>query len=479
MEAKGRRAIGLVAIAYAAVAVLLFLQTLVLRVVPYDASSFGALVATFRVAFFAADLTIFTACIAVATRHPSAKPFARAGAATSALSIIAGALGLSALSFGAHRTFDSFVAASGAAESWIALGTSGLLLLAVRAAASDSCPEGAPRPRGLGVATACFLVVSVLWALLTLARMASRDLHSVAVAWLVWAVEIGKVGALAACGLLVLRAARAEPAEGDAGATAPYRDREPGLRDDATGAADAAARALAAPDPATIGPLERALDGVRSYRLGFVLRLGAAVILTFPSVFAATSRGMWPVLVLLPAGGAVTALLMLLGLQRQLALPSLRGGKRLLLAMVPLAVAGLVDGLAALVSLGAGLSMTGWRAQDTANLVWSMAYPASALLAWLSTTILAGAMAHTGRALVRETLIRRARGVQALAVVVVTLAPSIVVAAGQGGRGDGAVFVSMALTLVLVVVTIAFFVVQLLAQSELVSTLRERLYRVA
>ncbi|MBS2018225.1 MAG: hypothetical protein JST00_35470 [Deltaproteobacteria bacterium] len=475
MGGEGRRAIGLVAIAYAAITALVVLQTAVLRAIPYDSSSFGVLVTSFRIAFFAADLVLFTACIALAKRHAPAKPFASAAVATSAISVLAGVVGLSARSFGAHRAFDSFAVAAGAAESWIAVGTSVLVLLSLRAALGASSREEVPTPRAVLGATVAFFVAAALWAALSVARMTSRELHSVTFAWLVWGVEIAKVGALASCGVFALRAQPTKAAKDDA-ATAPYRGRESAREGGASEEADAESVALRPPDPATLEPLQRALGGVNLYRIGFWSRLAVAVVLTVVSVIAAS--GLWLVLVLVPAGGAATALVMLLGLRRQMVLPSLRSGRRLALAMAPLGLAGLVDGLTALAILGAGVSMSGWRAQDTATWLWAMAYPTSALLAWLSIALLAGATAHAGRTLGRDVLVRRAQSVQALAVVVVTLAPAILVAAGSASRGDGAVFVALGLSLVLIVATIAFFVVQLLAQIELARALRDRLFMV-
>ncbi len=394
---------------------LVVLQTLVLQVASYDSPSFGALVTLFRVAFFAADALALVAVVRVARAHASVAPFGLGAAAAILFSIASGALGLlvRVTGRGEHdtgvRIFASFAATASAAEPWVAAFAGSLIALAATALLRAS-GEGAPVPRLARVLATAFWIALVMWLVLGLARLSSRDVAGIAVAWVAWGLEIARALAVSGLAFVAHRALEpAHPSGADAPKVGPYREGGPAPKDDEAPA-----------DPALRAPLGEAIDGLSFYRLGFVMRLGlgTSFLLLCVAMIAARAHTLWFLFGAFPLEGVVTAGMMIAGLGRQRALPSLRGGARRVIAIVALGFAAASDVLVMFaIILGGADSGSSYSAFNKAQTAWAMCFPLTAILVGASVLLVASNLARAGILMARPALVSRARWVQSLAVL--------------------------------------------------------------
>lgn len=474
-----RGAIRLLAVAYASVAALVFLQTMVLQALSYDSPSFPVVVAIFRIAFLVADVLGLAAVVGLARKSTTTRPFTVLASSLAAFNVLSGLIGgLSHLVGGSSRDLrmlKNVAATTSAAEPSLALGALLLVAFALGAMLRAKAAPGATPPPSAPPAAAplwvVFLVVASLWLFATLARASSRDAQTITMAWAVWALEIGKWALLAAYTLVVHRALASTAAASDVPKDNPYREGE---------GAPEKQEAPAPPDPATIAPLRRAASGMSLYSLGFALRIGAAVVLTPLTMAMGGSSDFWFLYLLLPLAGILTAGTMAIGLGRQRILPSLRSGGRLRAAAVFMWIAALFDGFVVLGIMLAATSGSSWSAHRKAQRMVEMGFPSTAFFFGIGVLLAAAALARVGETFDREALTRRARWAQALAVSVFAsiLALMATIAAINGQDYDqknGGALVSGALFIAAVVATLAFVVMHVLSQAEATRMLRFRL----
>jgi len=476
--ARARSAIRLLAIASASVAALVFLQTTVLRALSYDSPSFPTLVAFFRIAFFAADVVAFVGMAQLVRHHVPTRPFVTSALGLGTFSVVSGALGVVIHMMGppsrSERLLQSFASTMSAAEPAITLGTS-LLIAFVLGALLRARSTSEPKPsRAATPLLVAFVVTTTLWLFVTLARSSSRDAQTITIAWLVWALEIGKSLLLASYALVVWRALAGASTANGSSKEGPYRGES-----EESAAKPAAEAPPAPPDPATIAPLRRAASGLSLYSLGFAIRIGAAIVLT-PLTLTIRSGDLWFVYLLLPAACAVTATMMAIGLGRQRVLPSFRAGGRLTAASVFMWIAASFD---AFVVVGVMLSATAgssWSAHRRAQKMFEMGFPSSAFFVGIAILLVASTLARVGETFERDSLTRRARWAQSLAILVFVLGLALVfsIAAINGQDYDqrsGGALVCGALSLAALAASIAFVVMHVLSQAEATRMLRFRL----
>ena len=478
-----RGAIRLLAIAFASVAVLVFLQTLVLQALSYDSASFPTFVTIFRVAFFGADVVGFVGLVRLVRRHVPTRPFTVSALALGIFSVASGAFGTIAHVMGppsrSRRLLESFAATMSAAEPAIAIGTTLLVAFALGAMLrAKSTADAKPAARAALPLWAVFVATTTIWLLVTLVRSSSREAQTMTIAWLVWGLEIGKWLAVASYAFVVFRALGGSANDGDSPKDGPYREGDAAPAK--TGAEPEEPAPLAPPDPATIEPLRRAASGLSLYSMAFAIRIGAAIVLTLVTMVGVRSGDMWFVYLLLPTAGVVTASMMGVGLGRQRVLPSFRAGGRLTTAIVFMWITAASDAFAVVGILLAAMSGSSWSARRKAEQMFVMSYPTSALWVGVAILLVASALARAGEAFGREALTRRARWAQSLAVLVFALGLALMfsIAAINGHDYDqknGGALVCGALSIAAFAALIAFVILHILSQAEASRMIRARL----
>lgn len=496
----GATAARLVAIAYLATAALVVLQTFVLRAVAYDAPGFDRLAGAFRVAFVLADVTLLAAMIALGWSARALRAFAIPGAVLVAFAVLSGAAGL--------LLGSKLTAATSGAEPLLSLGAALLVVLALSASARDLArapslavlPSPAVSPRLAAWSPPVILAAAAIAIAFRFARAASPGARGVTLAWISWGFEVARPLALGLFALVLARAigarAKAEAHASGAGAAGgasgagagppaagAYRA---GAPDPAVAAGDAASTAAAVtpPEPATVPALRAAVSGLSLYRLGFLIRLGLAILTTLIAgvVLSANARDGWPALVLGPLAGAATAVIMALGVARQLGLPTLRANGRLVAALVALGLTALADALTVLAELAAGVFGTGrYSTFRDVSQAYALGYPTSMLFFGVAAVLVAGALGRAGETLSDPVTTARARWAQGLAVTTGSLLLGLLfgLAAGASRHGrsveTAAIVVGGVLFLGAAAAPVAFVVTHLLVVSGVLGTLRARL----
>jgi hypothetical protein len=296
--------------AFASLALLTVLQTVLLQIIPYDSPALGTVSTVLRVLTLVVDAALFVSFVAFARRaRPHAGLFAIAAALT-AYGIVGELAWLAAKVLGNGAfTLRATGAAMGAAEPVLSLGAALLFVLALSALSKDA----SKREEILLVAVAASVAFSLVFKAY---RAVDHTAASLPMAWLSWAVDVARPAAI---GFVALGRARALAllASTSAGvATAgPYR---------------AAAEGAPKPEPtellddATERRVREAARGLSAYRSVFLLRIVATVV-TLPFLLISASDSGPRVAALAAAvmtsTSLVTALLMARGLRRFASLP--------------------------------------------------------------------------------------------------------------------------------------------------------------
>jgi hypothetical protein len=402
-----RAPLRLLAGAFAATAALVFLQTLVLRAVPYDASWFGALSAFFRVLFIATDVGAVVALVLLTRSEPAVYPFTTTASVVLGLSVACGLLGFA-------------VSAFGGVEPVLSFGATLLVVLALAAVLGGNPVPDRRRTILMGVALSAAVIVLAM----RIASATSRDAVSMTLAWIRWALAVAQPAALAAIAWIVSRAKEAEhpsaetlAAAGGGGGAAHYRD----AGHESMSAAHAG---VPPPSPAIIDPLRVVASGIALQRTGFLVRAcSAGGILVFAIVGV-------PLLALfLPLVGGATAIMMAVGVSRQRALATFGGTwMRTAYACFVAAAVGDFGGLLVLTIVLSSHSMMGFAV---------VGFIGATIAAGLGILSVSRAHERAGDLLYKYRLAALARWTQSFLVALVSTSLAMLAsAAHRGSRGS-------------------------------------------
>jgi len=446
------------AIAYAATALLVFLQSLVLRAIPYDASWFDKAAFIVRVAFFASDVAIFVAVVALARREPSARGFATIAALMAGYAVLSGLLTMTL------SQADAFVATTNAVEETMSFAASVLVALAFSAMAKER------DMRLSSVARVVFIAVAALVAILHLARAASHEARTIPLAWITWALHVAQPAALAAVAWPLLRTP-STAAKSDAPAAGGYRGGEPAI---VTDAPKPRAEDIP-PDPSTVAAIDRALGGLTLYR-GAFLACVMSYVAFLPMVVIAASvlRGAEAlvVLIFLPFATAATSLFMAFAIVRLRALSTFRGGVVGFFAIGAFAIATVTSIVFVLGSID--------LSRGRGDAMIAMAISSSSFFLALGVVFFVRILGNAGEQLGQDALARSARWAQAVIVFAVTALASAVLGSAatgyrHGGGHDAAVFLIVVLCLAAFGASITVVVQHIKLVGEAMRILRTRL----
>jgi hypothetical protein len=453
-----RASLRLLAGALAASAALLFLQTFILRAVPYDSPAFGVFVALFRASFMAADVVALVTLLLLGRRHPALYPFTSLAIVHLGITLVASGIGwIISASDGSHRG-----AALGTIEPMLSFGATILVALALAAVLPASAPPD--RRRTIAFATAIAAALGVLF--LRIALSFDRDPTNMAFAWLRFALAIVPPASLAALALLVapsreLPDPALDPALAGGGG---------GYRAAGEGAANIARPELAVPGAATIAPLRMAASGLKLHRTAFITRVVVAAVAVVALLLPLGALGA----VAFPFVGAATAIAIVIGLARQRRLATFHGGAALVGAMVTFGLSGLLD-------LGAILWTAIAFAVGSYTSSGFVALPLATFFGGIGILLVSRAHERAGDLLYKFRLAGLSRWTQGLVVLTASsgLAFFAVVSRADrhSGRGDGDVVVVLALGFALLTLgaTIAVVALHLMALAEANKVLEERL----
>jgi hypothetical protein len=300
----------LAGVAFASLALLTVLQTVLLQIIPYDSPALGIVSAVLRVLSLVVDAALLVAFVAFARRaRPHAGLFAT-GAALTACGVVGELAWLASnVLVGGASTLRATGAAMAAAEPVLSLGAALLFVLGLGAQSKDA----SKREEILLVA----VVVSIAFSLVfKVYREVDHTAASLSMAWMSWALDVARPAAIAFVALRRARALALLASTTASVATAgPYR-----------AAGDGAPKPIPTEhlDEATERRIREAARGLSAYRSVLLLRITATVVtLPFLLVSAADSGPRVAALAaaVMSSTSLLTALLMARGLQRFASLP--------------------------------------------------------------------------------------------------------------------------------------------------------------
>ena len=465
MNAAGRTPLRILTVAFAASALLVVLQTVVFRSLPYDSSAVGTVSVALRVGFLLADALTLIGLLALRPRLGPGSALGLLGALLVLGGVISGAVGLAVSAIGSRaQTLASLGKPLGSAEPMWSLGVA---LLAALGIASVSPLPFRAHARGLVTAIGMLVALAVAF---RIGQLGVPGPRSLAMAWTSWALEVVRPALVALLAIVAGRGAGKGHAT-KAAPEGPYRAAGEGP----PAVSDAAAGPVAT---AAFGQASRALA---FYQVTFAVRLAAAIVSPIAAlIFSSYVRGsffaqFWLLLVV-GAGanglGAIAAF-------RLLALP------RAAEARGPVIGAALAMGLAMLLEVFTSLyALYGWiagaRYTGEQNVVFglSVGWPIAVLLGGVSLILVASALVRVGELVVSDRVTSRAFRSQALTVFAGALQTGAVLAVIDATSGrytssaaPGAILL-FAMVLVTVGVTIATVVVHLVAVSAARAHLR-------
>lgn len=383
-------------------AIVLAAQSFVYRLVPPDDARATALVATgVRIAFFAADVLVLAA-LARLLRSSPVRAWAAACAGLSGFVVLSGFVGIGA-HLGGTTSRSTVASVMSAAESGASLFLPIALLVLLVAIA---------RVVRLGHAWV-FAVIALVPFLLAVgaktARAADPSSRTMTEAWIAWALEVARPLALAAFAFVLARASRRRPdsERSPEAAPGPYR-----------GPASGAPARLVRPDVASLPEWRAARTGIGVARVGVVLRLVSAVLVSLLAIALEAVRGRdFAVLLLaVPLGTIATTLAVVVGVLRALLLVRIAGGRgRVVAAMVVLGLGVFADFGMIAYSLDA-ITEHSWSAYRRIRDALPLEYAATTFTGGVALYLLAGALRKAGEGLRDATLEGRARSAQALAL---------------------------------------------------------------
>lgn len=437
--------------ALAVTAALVFLQTVVLRAIPYDASWFGAASSSFRASFMIADVVTVVALIRIGRDARSVYPFTALASILVTVSVVASGIGwlVSASSLGGIEPMLTFGAS---------------LLIAFTLAAVLG-PIAAP-DRRRNVVFAAALVVAVIVLGMRLVSAASHAAPSMILAWLRWAFAVAQPASLAALAFLVARSNDATRAPSDEHAAAALAG---GSYRAAGEAAFAAVRPeLAAPGPAIIDPMRRVSSGIEMHRAAFIMRVCLFGALFFVAIVAAAELAA----IIMPLFGAATATVIALGVTRQRALASFDTGSAMRSAQIAF-FATVAAELAALLWV---LGELAFRLHMGAG---ALSFVVAGIASALGILFVSRAHERAGDLLSRSRLASHARWTQGVLVLAVTSLLATVAATAHVGRRPGAdvlgVVLAIGFGLLMCVSMLAVVVIHVMTLNEAHRALKDRL----
>jgi len=418
MTAAGRAPLRILSAAFAASALLVVLQTVVFKLLPYDSSASGTVAVALRAGFIVADGLVMVGLLALRPRLGPSRALPLLAAVLALGSVISGVLGLTASALGSSaRTASSLAEVLGLAEPMGALGIALLAALGVAALPRPLGPRVRSRVSGAVTAVAAVVALAIAF---RLGRLAVPGPRSLVMAWASWALEVLRPALVAWVAVVVTRqrgdaaSALAQPGH------APYR------------AAGEGAEAAAARPQAAFG---KAASALRFYQIAFAVRLATSVFTPILALLVSAviaNDSMLPLatvpLLSLGAGALVAAAhLRLVGLAQ---FASARG---LVVAAVLASGFGLLVDVAVLLYGISGYISGPYFGKQTLMLGVGVGWPSVSLLSGAALLLVASALGRVGEALEYEPVVARARWTQALAIFTGALQAGVVlVVVGSG-----------------------------------------------
>lgn len=442
--------------AFAANASLVVLQTLTFHLLAWDSSAIPTATMTLRVAFLAADVSIFAALVAFARSHRGVRGLVLVAALLAGSSVLSGLMGL-ALRVGSSTSPAVRVttAAMSGAEPVTSLAAA---LLAAMALAALAPRRGEALVAAVGVSTAVSLGARLF-------RLFDSSPRSIPAAWLSWSNEVLRSALIAAFALALARLLRRATAPVAAAATTPYR---------AAGEGAPRLPVIPAPDEVTAARLRSAASGLSLYRAGFFLRVGCAVV-TFV-MFAILILGRngtdteLLILVLLPLTSLVTAAVIAVGLVKLLAAPrSLCTRGVVIAALLAIGVCALADGGTLLFAVASSFASMSYDVRRKLVEMIALEWPFALLAAGTSLLFVTSMVCRLGDGVGRPDIVASSRWVQGFAVAAAASSLGAVLggiamqgpmrSAGWGERSDAGMLVVFGLgaaSIVFLILAVAF-----------------------
>lgn len=445
--------------ALAATALLVVLQTFVLRAIPYDGSAFPVAIAFFRAAFMATDIAAIVALVVLNRRAPYVYAFTMLANVLLALTFASSAVAwfLSAVADKSEST------ALGGIEPMLTFGASILIAFAIASVLGPTAAPDARRNRAFYAALAFATIVL----LMRIASSISRDAPSIALAWVRWAFAVAQPASLAVLAFVTARAKEAgEPAPDPLAAAAATAGG--GYRAAGEGAVAVARPELAVPGPASVDPLRHAIAGIAMQRSGFIARIGMLVFIMFLAMGAGSEAGA----LLLPLFGLATAVTIAIGISRQRSLATLSVGSAMRAAFVSYIAATCFEGVAFVWVVGqifARLHME----------ILALAFPAATFYGGLGILFASRAHARAGDLLFKFRLAGLARWTQAVLVLFASSTLATFAAAAHADRrsSSGSLGPTLAIGFALLTFAalLAVIIMHIMTLNEASRALKERL----
>ena len=462
MTAAGSAPLRILSAAFAASSLLVVLQTVVFKLLPYDSSAAGKVAVALRVGFIVADGLALVGLIALRPRLGPARALPLLGAVLALGSVISGALGLAAHALGSRaRTTSSLADVLGLAEPMGALGIAMLAALGVAALARPLGPRVRARVSGAVTAIAVLVALAIAF---RLGRVAVPGPRSVVMAWASWALEVLRPAFVAWLAVFVARphgdasSTLAQPGDG------PYRAVGEGAK-------------ATADDP--VQPQEafgRAASALRFYQIAFAVRLAAALftpILALPVAAVIANGSMLP-LAILPLLSLGSGALVAVAHLRLLALGRVASARGVVVAAVLASGLGLLVDAAALLYGISGYLSGPYSAKQTMVFGVGVGWPCVSLLSGAALLLVASALGRVGEVLECEPVVVRARWTQALTIFTGALQAGVVlVIVGSGSvRHSAGAAAGQLLVLLMVLAAVGFTIALPIVHLFLVVTVR-------